>query len=135
MIICLDSSCIISLVENDPNWGLKVASRIAVLRNAGAAIATSDLSRSECLVGPLMSGDAGLLANYQTFFASPTIQILPLTSEVCEKAAELRAASNATLKLPDCLHLAAAIKSGCSIFITHDVRLAKCLAINVEVIS
>ncbi len=51
-MICLDTNCLIYLVENNPVWGPKVVARLAKARAAGDTIAVCDLARSECLVGP-----------------------------------------------------------------------------------
>jgi predicted nucleic acid-binding protein len=132
--ICLDTNCVIYLVENNPFWGPKVVARLASARTAGDTIAVCDLARSECLVGPLKSGDAALLANYQRFFASPAVEMLPLTVAVCERAAAVRVTSAMQFELPDALHLAAAIVHGCGAFLTNDARLARCTEIAVEVL-
>lgn len=135
MIVCLDANCVIYLVEANATWGPKVASRIASLRASGHDIAVSDLSRTECLAAPFASGDASILADYQVFFASPTIRILELSAAVCERAARIRAASGFCLKIPDCLHLAAAIEHGCGSFLTNDRLLSICTDIPVEILS
>jgi predicted nucleic acid-binding protein len=135
MTVCLDSDCVIYLVEGPPVWEAKVTARLAALRAAGDAIAVSDLARTECLAGPLSKSDAVTLANYHTYFSSGTVQVLSLTPAVCERAAHLRAASNFKLKVPDCLHLAAAIEHGCGLFLTHDAQLKQCTAITVEILS
>jgi predicted nucleic acid-binding protein len=135
MMACLDADCVIYLVEAHPVWGPKVVARLAALRAAGAVVAVSDLVRTECLAGPLAYGDAVTLANFQTYFASGHVQVLPLTAAVCERAAYLRAASNFRLKVPDCLHLAAAIERGCGLFLTHDAQLTQCTDIPVEVLT
>jgi predicted nucleic acid-binding protein len=93
----------------------------------------TDLTRAECLVGPLKSGDAAMLADYQLFFSSGAVEMLPLTASVCERAAQLRVASG--IRLPDALHIAAAIEHGCGKFVTNDARLSACLAIPVEVLA
>jgi predicted nucleic acid-binding protein len=134
-MICLDTNCVIYLVENNPFWGPKVVARLATARTAGDTIAACDLARSECLVGPLKVGDAALLANYQRFFASSAVRMLPLTADVCERAAEVRVASAMRFELPDALHLAAAVVHGCGLFLTNDARLARCKAIAVEVLA
>jgi predicted nucleic acid-binding protein len=135
MIVCMDADCTIYLVEQTAVWGPKVTVRVAQLRAAGDEIAVSDLARTECLAGPLHSRSAGILADYQAFFSDPDIRILPLTAGVCERAARLRAASNFQLKVPDCLHLAAAIDHGCGLFLTHDAQLSQCTDIAVEVLA
>ncbi len=134
-MVCLDTNCVIYLVENNPVWGPKVVARLAKATAAGDTIAVCDLARSECLVGPLKNGDAALLANYQRFFAGPAVQMLPLTPVVCEHAAEVRVASALRFELPDALHLAAAIVHGCGLFLTNDTKLASCTGIAVEVLT
>jgi uncharacterized protein len=135
MLICLDTNCVIYLIEQHTVWGLKVGSRLATARAAGDEIAASDLARTECLVGPLARADTAVLANYQTFFAGPTVRMLPLTVTVCERAARVRVASGLRFKVPDCLHLAAAIEHGCGLFLTNDAQLARCTDIPVEVLT
>ncbi len=44
-------------------------------------------------------------------------------------------ASVMKIKLPDCLHLAAAIEHGCGLFLTNDAQLPRCSAIAVEVLT
>ena len=61
--------------------------------------------------------------------------MLPLTPAVCERAASVRVASGMKIKLPDALHLAAAIVHGCGLFLTNDALLTVCTAIPVEVLS
>lgn len=135
MTICLDANCVIYLVEKNPVWGPKVIARLAAATAAGDTLAVSDLARAECLVGPLKSGDAAVLADYHRFFSTPTVQMLPLTPAVCERAAEVRVASGMAFKLPDALHLATAIEHGCGLFLTNDAQMARCAAIPVEVLT
>ena len=55
--------------------------------------------------------------------------------KITARLATLRAASNFKLKVPDCLHLAAAIDHGCGLFLTHDAQLTQCTDIAVEVLA
>ncbi len=135
MIVCLDADCTIYLVEQNPVWGPRVTARLAILRAAGNEIAVSDLARTECLAGPLAQGNSAVVADYQAFFGDPAVHSLPLTAAVCERAAQLRAASGFRLKVPDCLHLAAAIEHGCGLFLSHDEQLRQCTAIPVEILT
>jgi len=135
MIVCLDADCAIYFVEQHPVWGPRVAARLAALRAAGNEIAVSDLARTECLARPLAQGNSAVVADYEAFFGDPAVRTLSLTPEVCERAALLRAASNFRLKVPDCLHLAAAIQHGCGLFLTHDGQLQQCAAIPVEILA
>ncbi len=135
MIVCLDANCIIYLVEQHPTWGPKVSARLADFRKNGDRLAFSDLCRTECLALPFARGNAAAVASFQTFFHDPSVQPLSLTESVCERAARIRASTGFALKLPDCLHLAAAIEHGCGLFLTNDAQLARCTAIAVEVLS
>jgi predicted nucleic acid-binding protein len=133
MIAYLDANCVIYFIEHNPVWWPRITGRIATLRAAGGEIAVSDLTRTECLVGPFISGNAAVLASYQAFFADPAIKVFALTVAVCERAARLRAAQR--FKLPDALHLAAAIEHGCNLFLTNDAQLSRCTDIPVDVLA
>src|SRR4051812_31767968 len=102
MMAYLDTNCVIYLVEQNPVWGPKVIRRLAALRQAGNEIATGDLSRTECLIHPYATGNAALLADYHAFFKGGQVRMLALTAAVCERAAQVRAASGLKLKVPDC---------------------------------
>ncbi|HET6879678.1 MAG TPA: PIN domain-containing protein [Pirellulales bacterium] len=134
MMVCLDANCVIYLVEKNPHWGPKVVARLATAKAAGDTVAVCDLARAECLIGPLKSRDALVLADYQRFFSSSAVRMLPVTP-VCERAAEVRVASAMKIKLPDALHLAAAIAHGCGLFLTNDEQLKICGGITVEVLA
>jgi uncharacterized protein len=133
MIVCLDANIIIYLVERDPTWQPKVTARLSVLQGAGASLAVSDAARLECLVGPLLTGDAAVLADYTALFNAPTVSKLPVTAAVWERAARLRASH--TFKAMDSIHLATAIEYGCGLFLTNDAPLSRCTGITVEVLT
>lgn len=135
MMVYLDANCVIYLIEWNPIWAPKVFGRVAELRKAGYRIAVGDLARTECLAQPFLKGDAAVIASYQDFFNDPSVEVLPLTAMVCEKAAQIRAASLMRLKVPDCLHLATAIENGCDRFLTNDAQLLRCTQISVEILS
>jgi len=134
-MICLDSNCVIYLIENNPVWNPKIVRRLAAATAARDTFAVCDLARAECMVAPLRNRDAAVLADYQRFFSNPSIRMLPLTAAVCERAAALRVATGMQLDLPDCLHLAAAIEHGGGLFLTNDAKIARCTAIPVEVLT
>ena len=84
----------------------------------------------ECRVKPLKTGDAALLAIFDAFFTSPGLEVVGLTSAVCDRATQLRAGHN--FKTPDALQLAAAVVHGCDLFLTNDTRLSACRDIAIE---
>jgi predicted nucleic acid-binding protein len=133
MIVCIDTNIVIYSVERDPIWEPKVAARLKAFAASGNTAATSDAARLECLVGPLMSGDTAVLAEYQRFFGSPDIQMLPVTRAVWERAAQIRALFK--FQSIDSVHLASAIEHGCGLFLTNDANLSRCTAIPVEILT
>jgi len=133
MIVGLDSNILIYVVEGDPVWMPKVDHRLQQILSAGDTLATSDAARLECLVGPLRFGNTDVLADYQKFFDSSGIRMLPVTSGVWELAARLRAEYR--FQALDSIHLATAIEHGCGLFLTNDIQLARCMAIPVEMLS
>jgi predicted nucleic acid-binding protein len=132
-MVFLDTSPVIYFVEQPPIWGLKAKARITTLLAAGEQLAVTDLVRMECLVGPLKQGDAKVESDFRTFFASPDLQVLPITAAVCERAARVRAAQG--FKPLDSLHLAAPVEHGCTRFLTNDFRLSSFPDIPIEVLS
>ncbi len=131
MIVYLDTNIIIYAVEQNPAFGPKARTRLAAARAAGDLLMISDLTRMECLVGPLRSGDTVLQSDFQTFFGVTTV--VPITAAVCDRAAEIRATTS--FKPMDALQLAAAVEHGADVFLTNDARLNAFTGLSVEVLS
>jgi predicted nucleic acid-binding protein len=132
-MVFLDANPVIYLIEQPANLGSKAMARVSQLLAIGERLAVSDLVRMECQVGPLKSQDGALLAKYNTFFASPDLDVLPVSTSVCDRAAQIRAQFG--FKPLDCLHLAAAVESGCTLFLTKDTQLKPFPDIAVEILS
>ena len=131
MVVYLDTNIVIYTVEQHPVFGPKTRTRLAAARAAGDTLMISDLTRMECLVGPLKSGDAAVEADFHTFFGVTTV--VAITAAVCDRAARIRATHN--FKPMDALQLAAGVEHGASIFLTADARLASFTDLTVEVLS
>jgi hypothetical protein len=106
--VYLDANIVIYLVERHPVWGTKAQSRITHLWAAGEQTAISDAHRLERLVGPLILNDQTTLADYLAYFNDPDVISVPLSSQVWERAARIRAVHN--LKPLNSLHRDAAAK-------------------------
>jgi predicted nucleic acid-binding protein len=133
VIVYLDTNCVIYFVERNSAWFPMVVARIMQLWTAKDELAVGDLTRAECLVGPLKNANTTLEASYRAFFADPDIKVLPMTAAICERAARIRAAHG--ISLADALHLATAAEHGCGLFLTNDAKLARCTDIPVEVLA
>ncbi len=130
MLVFIDTNILIYHLEADLALGAKASARLAALHAAGAQVVVSDLIRLECRVGPLKSGDGFLLSRYDDFFSLPSVEVVALTAAVCDRAAAIRAGYG--FRTPDALNLAAAVESGCGLFLTHDARLGRFHELNVE---
>ncbi len=116
--VYLDTCAVIYLVEGAPEVRAPVLAR---LRRERPVLVVSDLTRRECRVGPMRTGDHATLALYDRFFRADGVELAPLSSDVFELATEIRARRG--LRVPDALHVAAAVRSGCRAFWTNDLRL------------
>ena len=132
MRIYLDTNVIIYFIQKSPIWGPRAAARLAALHAAGDSPVVSDLTRMECRVKPMQTGDNVLLADFDAFFTVPGLEVVGLTAAVCDRATLLRAAHN--FKTADALQLGAAIVHGCHRFLTNDTRLSACTGIAIEVL-
>lgn len=131
-MIYVDANVIIRLVEGQPAVRAPIEARLAAARGVRGSVLTSRLTRLECRVKPLRVGDAVVLAEYEGFFAGPELVLCEITPAVVEKATDIRATLR--LKTPDALHLATAVVSGASAFLTGDRDLTRCTEIPVEVL-
>jgi predicted nucleic acid-binding protein len=120
MFLYLDSCIVIYYVERHPQFFARIDQRIS---DANTRIVISDLTRMECRVQPLRTGDTRLLERFEHFFRAPDIHCAACTRAVFDRATDLRVRHG--LKTPDALHLSAAIEGGCDEFWTTDERLDK----------
>ena len=81
----------------------------------------------------LKAGDAALLADFESFFAAPDVVRLSITAAIALRAATIRA--NYLFRPLDSLHLAAAVESACTSFLTNDARLSRFPDIPIEVLA
>jgi len=131
MIVYLDSNIVIYTVEQNPIFSPKARTRLTTARAAGDSLMISDLTRMECLVGPLKSGDAAVEADFHTFFG--VTSVVAITATVCDRAARIRATHN--FKPMDSLQLAAAVEHGANRFLTNDTRLNSFTGLTIEVLT
>ena len=114
MRLYLDSCVLIYALEGAEQLRRHTLQRLEGYADSDWVI--SDLVRMECLVGPLRTADQIRLLAFRSFFSN--CSVVPLHSEVMERAAELRAATR--LQTADAIHLAAALHWGCDALLTND---------------
>jgi len=132
VLIYLDTCIVIYVIEQPAGFGPRATNRLADALRAGDRLVVSDLTRLECRAQPLAAGDTVRLNDYDHFFANDVEPIALLTTAVCDRATVIR--GRYRFKTPDSIHLAAAVESGCQLFLTNDVRLNRFTDLTVEVL-
>ena len=125
MRVYLDSAPIIYLVEDILPYTSALVSRLSA---PNVIQVCSELSRLECRVKPIRDGEEALPAAFDSYFREIVNEVL----QALERATLLRARYG--FRTPDAIHLAAAIDSGCDLFLTNDSQLARCQEITVEAV-
>jgi len=137
----LDTMIVIYAVEGNPADQQRALNHLAALEQAGHRFAISDLTRTECLVPVLGPGGDQRLSDFFRFFHGPNLRTLGLTASMHARASAIRGshtypaippAQPKRYGLADALHLAAAIESGCDVFLTNDSQLSNFPDITVE---
>ncbi len=120
--VALDSSIFIYFIEEHPRFLPVVKPVFSSVAAGDVAAVTSSLTLLEVLVRPLRANLPALAAEYEQILTrSSGITLIPLDLALLRRAAHLRASSG--LKTPDALQIAAALGSGCSVFLTNDERI------------
>jgi predicted nucleic acid-binding protein len=126
----LDTAPVIYTIERVPLYAAVVDARLSA---PGIVRVASDLTRMECRVKPLRDSNADLLKDYDDYFEEAVAEIVVLSREVIDCATDIRARYG--FKTPDAIHLAAAIVSGCDMFLTNDYRLDGFSDIAIEIVQ
>ncbi len=127
MRIYFDSVAMIYLVERVEPWLSRIQTKLSV---PDVRVVYSDLVWMECRVKPIRLRDANILADFDTVFANS--ELTSINFSVFDRATQICA--NHRFKTPDSIHLAAAVNSGCDVFLTNDQQLAPFPNVRVEVI-
>lgn len=143
MLYYLDTVIVIYAVEGNLADQQRALNHLAALEQSGHRFAISDLTRTECLVPVFGPGGGQRLSDFFRFFHGPNLRTLGLTAATHARAGAIRGghAYPATppdhprrYGLADALHLAAAIESGCDVFLTNENQLATFPDITIEVL-
>lgn len=117
--VYLDANVFIYAIEDYPDYDADVSGLFRELDARNLSAFTSELALAEVLVKPLAERDSDLVENYKKFITnSKFLTVVPVSRRIILRAAEVR--SNLRLRLPDAIHLATAIESGCTSLVTND---------------
>jgi predicted nucleic acid-binding protein len=132
--VALDTMIFIYAFEEYPIYQAILRSFFRALENGELHAVTNTLTITECLVQPYRKKNFALSAQYLVLFRNfPNLSIIPLTDDIAERAAFLRAQYN--LRTPDAVQLATAFVSGCHAFLTNDDRVLAAEGIRILVLD
>lgn len=122
-VVGLDTAPIIYFVEENPKYVAAVEAFFGALASGEFQAVTSVVSLLEVMVHPYRRGDEALARHYRDILLNTdSITVVPLTPEIAENAAMLRARHN--LGTPDAIQVATAVSAGATTLLTNDSNLA-----------
>lgn len=120
--VYFDTNVLIYLIENHQDYHDKIVSLIAELDDLSCTVITSELTLAECLVKPFAENDKQSQEVYKASVKnSDFMKVKPVTRKILIEAARLR--SVVKNKLPDSIHIATALESGCDVFVGNDKKI------------
>jgi len=119
----LDTAPLIYFIEDNRKYREIIHSFFEDLDRGEFSVITSTLTLTEVMVHPLRSGNHRLATRYRDILLNQNnLLVVPITVEIAEIAAELRARYQ--IRTPDALQIAAALDKNVQFFLTNDKRLS-----------
>jgi len=132
--VFIDTNLFIYFVEKHPRYYTACSQIFKDIEAGHIKASTSTLSLLEILVQPYRQNKDDLILKFYALLTTyPNLTWIPLTLEIADLAARLRAEYN--LKTPDSIQAASAIISGSSGFICNDSVFKKIKEINCLVLE
>ena len=119
----IDANILIYALESPDELGARARERMARLDRHEISGVTSELTLAEVLPYPIGRGDREQVEAYETLLTKGEgLTVLPVDRATLRLAGELRASHR--LHLPDAIHVATALRGGCSAILTNDDRMS-----------
>ncbi|MDX7949770.1 PIN domain-containing protein [Lichenihabitans sp. Uapishka_5] len=121
--IYLDTNVFIAAFETTGTLSEAAWDILHAVTSGDLHASTSELTLAELLVKPLRLGSDLMVELYTGLITTGgSLSVLPVDRAVLVRSAQIRK-SQLGVKLPDAIHLATALGTGCSCFVTDDRRL------------
>lgn len=132
--VYLDTNIVIYAIEGFADLAKQIQALLLALDDAQIVAVTSELTLAEALIKPLKDQNQPEQQAYKKFLTPTSVlQVVPISKEILEEAARLRATTK--LKLPDAIHLATATLNGCDCFLTNDDSFKSITTANIKILS
>ncbi len=119
----MDTAPLIYFIEENSNYVKFVDPFFEAIERNEFTVVTSIVTLLEVLVVPIRLKQDGLAQKYRDLlFKSKGLSTVPVTQEIAEEAARLRSIYN-SMRTPDAIQIATAMKERASRFLTNDARL------------
>ena len=120
--IYFDTNIFIYALEDSKEYREHISALFSRIQKTGSLLVTSELTLAECLVKPFENEDELSSQHYETYVkTSGFLEVKAVTRTILKEAARIKAMSRN--KLPDSIHPATALHSGCAIFVTNDANI------------
>lgn len=122
--VCLDTAPFIYWIEEHEVLSPLIEPVFRALDQGKLHAVTSALTLAEVLVVPLRNNNLSLAQKYEDFLSRGRgLRLVDIDRSILREAAYLRAVSS--IKMPDAIQTATALRCGCSVLITNDRKLPK----------
>ncbi len=120
--IYIDTAPYIYYLEKNLKYGNKIKEFLISNYDSGKEFITSAITIEEYSIVPYREKNTKLLKDFDMLIEDTETDVVDITKSIAKKAAQIRAEYK-NFKAMDALQLAAAVKSGCGIFLTNDKQL------------
>ena len=131
--IAFDTSFLIPLLEDQEKEGGPVSRILQMIERKDRLLITSTITLLKILVHPYREKDLDLVNRYYGYLTrSHRVNLIPVTPEIADHAAEFRARYG--FKTPDAIQLATAASADAGLFLTRDRDFLKQKEIEVGIL-
>lgn len=122
-VVGLDTAPLIYFIEKNQEFHPRVRPFFLAMQRGDFEVVTSTMTVAEVMVHPIRHNDDALAATYRSILEEAAhLRTVPVTSEIAEAAARLRATR--TIRTPDAIQAATAIVMKADFFLTNDTTLS-----------
>ncbi len=120
--VFLDTTPLIYFLDEDIHFGEKTTRILESILSNRTQVVSSVITCMEYLVYPYRTKNHEKINAFREFIADFEIPLIPLSLEIADKSAQIRAEYK-YFKAMDSIQLATAVMAGCDVFLTNDNQL------------